>query len=211
MNPSPPSNSPSHGPLLPVVALVLSAVGLCLPPLLLVSGALGLYGYFRAKRDIAWAPRKQIAQMTLAVSGAGLLIFVGLALPHFKHYQLRIKQMECRKTLEALYAGQTQLYKKEKRYTIQLRELAGPSLNSRTLVHLSGENDIDQAVPQLVRNAIGLHGACPACAITMLCVAQLDADPSVDVWTLSTTDRVGSRGEKIPGGIAWNEVDDVDN
>ena len=227
MTPSPPPPQ-SHGPLLPVVALILSVVGLCVPPVLLITGALGLFGYLKGRTDPFWALRKQVTQMTMAVSGAGLLIFVGLFLPNFKRYQLRVKQVECRETLVSLHAAQARLYAKEKRYTTRLSELDWKPPRGRSIIRLGAEGaleefgqgvdaarssvsakDIDEAVPKLVRGEVGIHGECPACSVTMLCASQLDGDPEADVWTISTIERVGNQGEKIAGGIAWCEVDDV--
>lgn len=224
-----PSSAPDHGPKLPVVALILSLVGLCFPPLLLITGALSLYGYWRSTRDPAWVPRKQISAMTLAVSGAGLLIFVGLLLPNIKTASLRVKQLECRDTLSSLYASQLRLYAQEKRYATRLSELDWKPPRNRSIVRLAAEGPleefgqgldatrfpdlsasaIDDALPKLVRGEAGLHGECPACSITMLCATELDGDAQPDVWTVSTVERSGNRGEKIPGGIAWCEVDDV--
>lgn len=211
--------------------MILSVVGLCFPPLLLVSGALGIYGYFRSQRDPAWAPRKQVTQMTMAVSGAGLLITVGLLLPNFKTAQLRMKQLECRDTLTSLYAAQSRLYAKEKRYTTKVAELDMRPPRGRGIVRLAAEGAleevgqgvdaklfpqlsdqaIDEAVPKLLRGEVGVRGDCPACSVTMLCATQIDGDPEVDVWTISTVERLGNQGEKIPGGIAWCEFDDVAN
>lgn len=64
-------------------------------------------------------------------------------------------------------------------------------------------------MPKLVRYSTGLQGVCPACSVTMLCATELDGDDQPDVWTVSTIERAGNRGEKIAGGIAWCEVDDV--
>lgn len=209
MTPSPASPPPeSRGPVLPVVALVLSLVFLCAPPLLLITAALGLYGFLRGKKDPHWALRRQLTQMTMAVSGAGLVIFVGVAIPAFKKGQQRIKQLECRETLASLHAAQVRLYEKHKRYTTKLDELDfQPQLKSAT-VYLSNELPV-QGVPALVQAAVGVHGECPACSVTMLCTRQIDNDDLQDAWTISTVERLGDRGEKIPGGLAWCEVDDV--
>lgn len=214
----PPEPRPvSTGPVLPVAALVLSMVGLCLPPLLLVSGALGLYGYLRARKEPLWAPRKQLTQMTMAVSAAGLLIFTGLALPNFKRVQLRLRQRECRDTLAVLVAAQERYYAANKVWAPRLELLDAPAVSGRALLRLAQEGApeglvdprIDAAIPKLVMAEVGVHGTCPACSITMLCAAQLDGDDAVDVWTVSTIERSGNRGEKIAGGFPWNEVDDV--
>ena len=207
MTPSP-APQPPQGPTLPVVAMILSLVGLCFPPLLLVTGALGFYCYWRGRTDPHWALRKQICQMTMAVSGAGLVIFVAVAIPSFKKGQLRLKQLECKETLTSLYAAQQRLYENEKRYTTKLEELdSRPELKNVT-VYLTNEQPIS-GVPALVQSATGVHGECPACSVTMLCTRQIDNDDLQDTWSISTIERLGDRGEKIPGGLAWCEVDDV--
>ncbi len=100
--------------------------------------------------------------MTMAVSGAGLLIFVGLFLPNFKRYQLRVKQLECRETLVSLHAAQARLYAKEKRYTTKLDELDWKPTPGRATLRLSSEQPLE-GVPALVQGEVGLHGECPAC------------------------------------------------
>ena len=214
--------------MLPVWAMILSVVGLCFPPLLLVTGAFGLFGFLKGKKDPEWAKRKQVTQMTMAVSGAGLLIFVGLFLPNLKRAQLRIKQLECRDTLTSLYAAEGRLYAQEKRYTTKLSELDWKPARAHQLIRLGegplaevgqgfdeakfpklSSRAVDEAVPKLVSGALGVRGECPACSVTMLCATQLDADETPDVWTVSTLEREGTQGEKIAGGIAWCDVDDV--
>ena len=214
--------------MLPVWAMILSVMGLCFPPVLLVTGAFGLYGFLKGKKDPEWAKRKQVTQMTMAVSGAGLLIFVGLLLPNFKRAQLRIRQLECRDTLTSLHAAEGRLYEKEKRYTTRLSELDWKPPRGRQLIRLGegalnevgqgfdevqfpkmSSKQVDDAIPKLVSGSLGVRGECPACSVTMLCATQLDSDETPDVWTVSTVERTGSQGEKIAGGIAWCDVDDV--
>ncbi len=227
MTPSQPAPE-SPGPMLPVWVMIFSVAGLCFPPLLLVTGALGLYGYLRGKKDAEWAKRKQVTQMTMAVSGAGLLIFVGLFLPNFKNAQLRMKQLECRDTLTSLYAAEARLYEKEKRYTSKVSELDWKPPRGRHLIRLGegpleevgqgfdeakfpamSSKAVDEAIPKLVSGTLGVHGECPACSVTILCATQLDSDATADVWTVSTIERTGSQGEKIAGGLPWCDVDDV--
>jgi hypothetical protein len=227
----------NEGPMLPVVAMVLSVVGLCFPPLLLITGALGLYGFLRARKEPAWAPRKQITQMTMAVSGAGVLIFLGMGVPGFKRYQARKQQYECFTTLTTLSELQRKLYEKEKRYTTNLSELQPLAERSQVLVRLAGEGplwtagtlgaehvglgvdaqrfprlstaSLDAALPKLTLAELGLRGECPACSVTMLCATELDGDPTIDLWTVSSLERKGSKGEVIPAGMPSQEVDDL--
>lgn len=60
---------------------------------------------------------------------------------------------------------------------------------------------VEELLPRLpdeVRATLGLEGTCPACDITMACVGNLDGDPEVDVWSISTKDRPGAaRGTPI--------------
>lgn len=229
MTPAPnPVEQPS-GPMLPVVGLVLSAVGLCLPPFLLVALIIGVYSLLRARKDPQWAPRKQIAQMTLAVSGAAVLVFVGVTLPNFKRFGMRTKQLECRAVLDKAMAAEKKFYAENQRYTVKLKELDPGWARVPQALRLSrdgalwsegalGDDAVGSAatvsvneanVPRVVTEVVGLSGDCPGCSITLMCVNELDGDATPDVWTISTIERVGNEGAKIPGYVAWNEVDDV--
>ncbi len=214
----------NNGPQLPVVGLVLSVVGLCFPPLLLVSFGIGAYSFLRSRRDAAWAPRKQISQMTMAVSGAGVVVFLGLALPAFKAFPLRAKQQVCKQVLTELYVQEVDFKKATQRYTTRIAELPKPPAQSAQLIRLAGEGPLtgadavgipsnegalDEKLSTLLRPQLGLHGECPACQLTIACAAQLDTDDVLDVWTVSTVERTGSNGERIPAGMPWLDSDDV--
>lgn len=230
MTPTPPTTpSEPPGPILPVVGVVFSVIGLCIPPMLVFALIIGVYSLLRARNDAEWGKRKQLAQMTIAVSGAAVLVFIGVTLPNVKRFQLRTKQTECRGVLERALAAEKKFYEANKRYTTKLKELDPASTRTTQLLRLSQTGPLwadgtltDDAVgsaatiavneanvPLLVANEVGLHGECPACSITLLCVNELDGDATPDAWTISTIERLGNEGAKIPGGIAWNEVDDV--
>lgn len=58
--------------------------------------------------------------------------------------------------------------------------------------------DLLARLPQELRATVGLAGTCPECELTVACVANLDADPEVDVWTISTKNRAEApRGTPI--------------
>ena len=58
--------------------------------------------------------------------------------------------------------------------------------------------DLLGKLPAEIRSTVGLSGTCPACEVTIACVGNLDADPEVDVWTISTKDRPeAARGTPI--------------
>jgi type IV pilus assembly protein PilA len=52
--------------------------------------------------------------------------------------------------------------------------------------------DLLMKLPRELRAMTGLEGACPDCNVTIACVGNVDADPDVDVWTISTKDRPGA-------------------
>ena len=196
----------SNGPLLPVVAMVGSVVGLCLPPLLLLTGGLGLYCFLRAKKDPAWAPRKQVSAMAMAVSGAGLMVFLGLGLPNVKRVQLRLRQRQCQTALTTLMEAQRAAFARDHRY-VELPALPKPEGAETLFLTLSAPDDTRFPAP--LRDALGVKGECPACTVTMLCANNVDGDDVWDTWVVSSAERVSLTGVKVPGFVPWNEIDDV--
>ena len=64
--------------------------------------------------------------------------------------------------------------------------------------------------PPLLAQA-GLKGECPkACHITILAVADLDKDSTVDLWSISTEDRMID-GVSVPAGTPHKHSDDVND
>jgi type IV pilus assembly protein PilA len=68
--------------------------------------------------------------------------------------------------------------------------------------------------PVLLREA-GLHGACDAgtstqagpCSMTVFAVGNLDADQTLDIWSVSTVNRTID-GESVPAGQPFRHVND---
>lgn len=52
--------------------------------------------------------------------------------------------------------------------------------------------DLLTKLPDDVRLSLGVEGACPDCNVTVACVGNIDDDPAVDVWSISTKDRPGA-------------------
>jgi hypothetical protein len=157
--------------------------------------------------------------------------------PNVKKFRLRARQIECREVLLRLADAEKKFYEKNSRYTTSLRELDPLATRGRHLIRLAGEGplwaegaltdafvgsgfdtvespiapsaQVDAALPKLILNDVGIHGVCPACTITLLCASELDGDATADVWTISTIERLGTNGAKIPGNVPWCEVDDV--
>jgi type IV pilus assembly protein PilA len=55
----------------------------------------------------------------------------------------------------------------------------------------------------------GVSGTCPDCTIVAVCAGTVDNDATLDVWSVSMTDRHGPHGEAIPPGIPFNDINDV--
>lgn len=196
--------------MLPVVALVLSVVALCLPPIAVVSLALGAYGFMRSRKDAEWAPRRQISQMAMVVSGVGIAVSLLVVLPRLRELPARRQQVACREGLSLLYVQQQELKRSNNRYTTDISELAKKPEVGAQVFSLDGHTGfgaggIIEKIPSLVRDTVGIKNG----DVTMLCAAQLDEDATIDVWTISTVERTGDNGAKIPAGMPWLEVDDV--
>ena len=56
---------------------------------------------------------------------------------------------------------------------------------------------------------LGVTGKCPACEITIAAGGNIDTDPFLDVWSISTKDRVDADGNKVPAGTPFCEADDT--
>lgn len=53
--------------------------------------------------------------------------------------------------------------------------------------------------------ALGVFPKCPGCAATAICLKELDDDPQLDIWSVSTVRRLLRSGEEIPAGQPFNE------
>jgi type IV pilus assembly protein PilA len=70
-----------------------------------------------------------------------------------------------------------------------------------------------EQLPESVVDELGLHGSqCPQgpdCTMTAACAGNLDGDDTLDVWTVSTTDRIGPDGRRYAAGEPMHVVDDI--
>ncbi len=56
---------------------------------------------------------------------------------------------------------------------------------------------------------VGISGTCPAsCQITIVGAGNIDDDPTIDVWSISTGSRIID-GQSVPAGVPHNHVDDT--
>lgn len=224
---------------LPVVALVLAVLGLCLPPLLLVAIVLAVISLVKLGEP-AYSARKGLAIAALVIPLA-LLPVVGIlaaiAIPNFIRFQARSKQAECKTYLKAAFTGEKSWYAEHDTYSPVIGNVGFvPERGNRYLYLFDLEGDVlDPAHPkkgefvgvgpdtQRYANAdaeqyraalplgveVGLKGQCPDCSITVACVGNVDNDATLDVWSVSTEDRVAPDGMKVPAGAPMNHVDDT--
>jgi type IV pilus assembly protein PilA len=52
---------------------------------------------------------------------------------------------------------------------------------------------------------IGVQGS----DFTAACIGNIDNDPTLDVWTISSAERTDASGGTVPPGTPLNEVNDV--
>lgn len=66
-------------------------------------------------------------------------------------------------------------------------------------------------VPAQLAGAVapGVSGTCPDCSLVAVCVGRVDNDDTLDVWSVSSSERLGPHGEPIPAGVPFNDVNDV--
>jgi hypothetical protein len=85
-------------------------------------------------------------------------------------------------------------------------ESVGVGPDTRRRPEFTVENLRPHLPPDVVA-LLGLTGTCPACEITVGCAGNIDDDPTIDVWTISSADRVF--GEvAVSRGTAFHHVND---
>ncbi|MGV3622888.1 MAG: hypothetical protein ACO1OB_18865 [Archangium sp.] len=168
------------------------------------------------------APEKfrSVTAILVMIAVVVFLCAVGMCLvsiPNFLKFGARSKAAECKQVLKQLYVAQ-----KARRggYATDFETLnftPEPGMNRYAYIVSPGQmveptqeraqkRGLIEAMPAPVRQSLGLHDG----EITMACVGDLDGDPGVDVWTISTKVR-SYGGETIPAGQPHHDVDDLDD
>lgn len=142
-----------------------------------------------------------------------------IAIPNFVKFGARAKEAECKQNLKQLYIGQKALKAQKDVYATDFETLefkpqdrtryayiVAPGQLIEPTLQDSQQRGLVEAMPAAVRQSLGLHDG----ESTMACVGNIDGDPGVDVWTISTKERhLG--GETIPAGQLRHDVDDLDD
>ncbi|MDP1825329.1 MAG: pilin [Archangium sp.] len=225
MNPNP-MNAPVKPAVLPVVALVLGVIGFCFPPFFLIAIVLAIVSLVKAAEP-AYAARKTLAIITLVlgfvyVPVVGIL--AAIAIPNFIKFQARSKQSECKANLKAAFQAQKAYFAEKNTYGTTAEEI-GFSLEPRNRYNYrigpdslipatqttTPSQELEAGYPPGLIDLVGLHGDCAdKCDVTMVCAGNVDNDPFVDVWSISTGQRTAN-GEVVPAGVPFNEADDLSN
>lgn len=223
MNPNP-TNAPVQPAVLPVVALVLGVLGFCIPPLFLIAIVLAIVSLVKASEP-AYAARKTLAIITL-VLGFVYVPVVGvlaaIAIPNFIKFQARSKQSECKANLKAAYQAQKAYFAEKETYGSTAEEIGfSPQPRNRYNYRVGPESlipatltttpvqELEAGYPPGLTELVGSHGACPdKCVVTMACAGNVDNDPFIDVWSISTEQRA-INGEVVPAGVPFCEADDT--
>lgn len=166
-------------------------------------------------------------------------ILAAIAIPNFIRFQSRAKQSECKSNLKAAFVAEKSLFAERDAYSVHLAELGFlPERGNRYLYLFNARGPVlepggpvdathvgvgpDTArhpdanaityrgqLPADLDAELGVHGDCPDCDVTIACVGNIDNDDTLDVWSVSTRERVDKEGLSVPPGVPMAHVDDT--
>lgn len=217
------------------VALGLSVVGLCLPPVVLVGMVLGVVSLVRG------GPGRWKGHLAVWLPIVMVTALLGLSQFSNRAFKGRARQSECKTNLKMAYTGAKALLaeqdvlsssaaaiwfvpERRNRYLYRLAAegplaVAGTSPDGGVVGYapdLQAWPDIDvpaleAAIPAQLRAEVGVHGTCPdQCWFTFACAGNIDGDEGVDVWSISSKERKDRDGQPVPAGQVRHEVDDLE-
>jgi hypothetical protein len=75
---------------------------------------------------------------------------------------------------------------------------------------MGGATDSDELAAALRSRImqLGVSGHCPKCEFTAACAGNIDGDPELDIWTISSAERTVG-GELILPGSPFNDFSDI--
>lgn len=141
-------------------------------------------------------------------------ILSAIAIPNFIKFQARSKQAECKTNLKAIYAAERAYFEETGAYSDDAELVAFIERNryayvvGRTVVKptLPGakQSGLLEQTPAAIRQSLGADGR----RFTAACIGSVDNDDDLDVWTISSEDRVID-GQQVPAGVPHNDVSDL--
>lgn len=168
----------------------------------------------------------------------GVGVLAAIAVPNFIRFESRSKQVEAKANLKAAYTAERAYFAEKDTYSDRIAEVGFlPERGNRYLYAFSPDGDLltpgsaagdhtgvlvdttkhpgaspdalEEAVPKALWDEVGVHGTCPAdCFITIVAAGDIDSDSTVDVWSVSTKERIID-GVTVPAGMPHNHVDDT--
>ena len=163
-------------------------------------------------------------------------ILAAIAIPNFIKFQAKAKQSEAKSNLKAAFAAEQAFFAGADKYSADIEEVGfSPMPGNRYMYSFSTEGElaeaggtkgsgvkadskkfptidndaIEKGVPQEIWADSGIEGECPsACSITIVAAGNIDNDDTIDVWTVSTKERVIG-GISVPAGVPHNDVNDL--
>jgi hypothetical protein len=158
--------------------------------------------------------------IALGVALTGCCLFsVAVTLPMHMRFSARSKQSECKTNLKQMFTAEKLYFQEHDRYTTSAKELDFHPERGNRYGYLYGDvvqPDL-QKYPKLrdvsasdLPFPVGVFGKCPDCTFVGACAGNLDDDPTLDIWSISTGDRTMANGEKVPSATLYNHVNDLD-
>lgn len=219
MDPEPASTRPSYS--LPRIALGLSIAGACTCLTSLVGAILGVVALVRIHRQPE-LPGRGLAIAAIVVA-VGLVPFqvgvlAGIALPNIIRFQARSKQTECKVNLRSLVGAQLRYRAEHGHYARTFDALGFTVPPGNRYAYLLSESEIVPVdgryrdaprldpVAEARKRSLGLGASDDV--FLAACIGNIDNDPTLDVWTVSSEDRP-TVGGFTPSGVPRNDVNDV--
>ncbi len=222
MTPSPTPSATDRASGLSIAALVVGIFGICIPGVPCIAIPLGIFAVIKADNSSS----RGFAIGGLVASFLGMVtlgVVAAIAVPNFMAFNTRARGAECRTALRSAYSMARAQFAEKDAYTLDAAELLPAAANRRYVYvlgpkaeHLVPATHRDAAVdPNEARAtvsrfaAVGLVGRCPDCAVTFACAGNIDSDPDLDVWSVSTGDRKTLTGVSIAPGEVFHHADDA--
>jgi type IV pilus assembly protein PilA len=163
-----------------------------------------------------------------------------IAVPNFIKFGARSKQAEPKVNLKAAFTAEKAWMAERDTYSESIEEIGfSPERNNRYSYFFSRSADLlvagspdggqhsgvvvdprmgagppstlYSAIPPALLSQLGIRGKCPeTCNITIVAAGNLDSDATIDLWSISTEDRVID-GTPVRAGTPYNHVDDTRN
>jgi type II secretory pathway pseudopilin PulG len=187
-NPYSPPQSPVQPPAEPVtpasaiVALVLA----CVPLLLihLVGAGIGIFALVKINGNPQAYKGKGLAIAAIVIGFAWLVLvglFAAVAVPNFLKFQSRAKQSEAKVTLKAIYTAETAYFAEHGTYAPTFEAIGFRPEEGNRYSYYLGDAAISGSAGPKERPAAA---AVSQKAFKAVAVGNLDADATLDVWTI---------------------------